>query len=283
MPESGEFSDDGIDQNLRAVLKWVLRHQRRTFRIVVTLKGTFMTLISYFVILFAFCVVFSLEVIAPASGASCDKRWMRLAGALNMVQIGFTLGAGVLFHEWFIAHSLLPLPAEWPAVVVGVICFFTASFIAYWWHRAMHKSNFLWRVFHQLHHSPSRIEALTSFYMHPLDGVAATFISSLCSYLIYGATAEAAAWAILFAALYNLYIHADKKSPYWLGYIVSRPEMHRVHHKLGYHASNYGLPLWDLLFGTWENPRERVTRCGFEGDRETRIYDMLKTRDVNVD
>ncbi|WP_237715088.1 sterol desaturase family protein [Hydrocarboniphaga effusa] len=94
--------------------------------------------------------------------------------------------------------------------------------------------------------------------------------------------ANAAAWALLFAALYNLFIHADKRTPYWLGYIVARPEMHRVHHKTDFHANNYGLPLWDLMFGTWENPKERVVHCGFIGDRSSRIFDMLKLRDVHI-
>jgi hypothetical protein len=26
-----------------------------------------------------------------------------------------------------------------------------------------------WLIFHQLHHSPSRIEAVTSFYKHPIE------------------------------------------------------------------------------------------------------------------
>lgn len=241
-----------------------------------------MAILLYFVVLFAFGMVFTTEVIAPASGASCDKRWFRLASLLNVVQIGFTLAAGVLFHEWFSAHSLILLPTAWPEIAIGLICFITASIVAYWWHRAMHKYDILWRTFHQLHHSPSRIESLTAFYMHPLDGMAATFINSLCAYFIFGATAEAAAWAILFAALYNLFIHADKATPYWLGYIVARPEMHRVHHKTGFHANNYGLPVWDMLFGTWENPRRRVEQCGFDNGKEALIFEMLKTKDVHA-
>jgi sterol desaturase/sphingolipid hydroxylase (fatty acid hydroxylase superfamily) len=207
---------------------------------------------------------------------------MRIAGVLNIVQIGFTLAAGLLFQQWFSANSLFTLPANWPDITVGALCFLTSSFVAYWWHRAMHKLDFLWRVFHQLHHSPPRIEALTSFYMHPLDGVAATFISSLCAYLIFGATANAAAWALLLAALYNLFIHADKRTPYWLGYLVARPEMHRVHHKTDFHANNYGLPIWDLMFGTWENPKQDVVHCGFSDDKSSRIFDMLKLRDVHI-
>ena len=239
-----------------------------------------MTVLVYFVIMLAFTVVFTLEVIAPASGAHCDRRWMILAGVLNLVQIGFTLLAGIVFRDFFLQHALFDTSNTAP-VLVGLMSFMTASFVAYWWHRAMHKSDLLWRVFHQLHHSPSRIEALTAFYMHPFDGIAATFISSLCSYFIFGASFDAAAYALLMAALYNLYIHADKSSPYWIGFIVSRPEMHRIHHKSDYHRSNYGLPLWDMLFGTWENPKERVIQCGFTPEKERMITQMLLTKNVD--
>ena len=46
--------------------------------------------------------------------------------------------------------------------------------------------------------------------------------------------------------------------------------------------NNYGdLPLWDMLFGTFRNPREWNAACGF-GDAELRLADMLAGRDVNT-
>jgi sterol desaturase/sphingolipid hydroxylase (fatty acid hydroxylase superfamily) len=86
----------------------------------------------------------------------------------------------------------------------------------------------------------------------------------------------------LFAGLDNLYIHVDLKSPYFLGYIVQRPEMHLVHHKRNYHAQNYGLPIWDLIFQTWENPIVPVIHCGFTEEKEFRIKDMLLMKDVDA-
>lgn len=240
-----------------------------------------MDIALYFIILAVFCVVFTLEVIAPASGAECDKRWQIYAGCISLVQTVATLAAGIVFRDTFESISLFNLSAEYSAPVVGVVCFFVTSFFAYWWHRWMHYSDLLWRVFHQLHHSPSRVESLTAFYIHPFDGVAATFVNAICAYVIVGASAAGAAWGLLFAGLYNLYIHLDQRSPRWLGFLVQRPEMHRVHHKRDYHASNYGLPVWDLLFGTFENPRERVADCGFDAAREYRIRDMLLMKDVH--
>lgn len=241
-----------------------------------------MTIALYFIVISAFTVAFTLEVIAPASGATCDKRWQFYAGALSVLQVGTTLVAGIVFEDLFREHALFQLPPSFPAPVVGAISFLTASFIAYWWHRAMHRSDLLWRVFHQLHHSPSRIESLTSFYLHPFDAIAATLVNALSAYLIFGASATAAAWGLLYAALNNLFIHMDLRTPFWLGPFLQRPEMHRVHHKRGFHANNYGLPFWDMLFGTFENPRERVAECGFGPESEHRIKEMLLMRNLDA-
>src|SRR5262245_24228888 len=139
-------------------------------------------LLAYLVIFLAFVVVFTREVIAPASRASCDKRWLRLAGAVNLLQMSAAVAAGYYFHAWFEGHALFGLEGAMPDPFAALLVFCVASLIAYWWHRAAHKSDLLWRVFHQLHHSPSRIEALTAFYLHPLDSVAATFITCLVAY-----------------------------------------------------------------------------------------------------
>lgn len=113
--------------------------------------------------------------------------------------------------------------------------------------------------------------------------MAATFITCLSAYWLLGLTPLSAIVALLLVSAFNLYIHSDTRSPRWIGWFVQRPEMHRVHHQAGHHADNYGLPLWDLLFGTWKNPRERVRDCGFDAERERRIYDMLLMRDVHAD
>jgi sterol desaturase/sphingolipid hydroxylase (fatty acid hydroxylase superfamily) len=239
-----------------------------------------MSVALYFIVVAVFSVIFTREVIAPASGANCDKRWQFYAAALSLAQVAAALGAGVLFNDFFRAHALVGLPASLPAPVTGLISFVVASLVAYWWHRATHRFDILWRVFHQLHHSPSRIESLTSFYLHPFDTVAAALINALCAYLIFGLDATAAAWGLLYAALDNLFIHMDLRTPRWLGVLVQRPEMHRVHHKHNFHAQNYGMPIWDLLFGTFENPKDRVVECGFRPEAEYRVKEMLLLKDV---
>ena len=238
-----------------------------------------MNLLIATVVFVVFICVFTLEVIVPASKNDCDRRWLILASSISLFQTVFVLIAGFVFTQSFADLALFDLNHLNP-FIQGVAGFFLTSFVAYWWHRAMHKSDLLWRIFHQLHHSPRRIESLTSFYLHPFDGMAATLINAVCCYLVLGLTAYGTGVSLLIAALYNIFIHADLKTPYWLGFVVQRPEMHRVHHKHMHHAQNYGLAMWDLLFGTFSNPKDYVTEVGFDEARERRVSDMLRNKDV---
>jgi sterol desaturase/sphingolipid hydroxylase (fatty acid hydroxylase superfamily) len=57
--------------------------------------------------------------------------------------------------------------------------------------------------------------------------------------------------------------------------------MHRDNHERGVHANNYGLPLWDMVFGTRRNPRVGPAACGFPDDKERLIGQMLLLKDVD--
>lgn len=229
-----------------------------------------------------FVALFTREVIAPASKASCDRRWLRIAGAVNVAQACAALLVGFVFEEFIKAKAIWPVSSLTPPVA-GATVFLAASFVAYWWHRLEHASPTAWRLVHQLHHSPTRVETLTAFYAHPLDSAFASTITCSIAYLVFGFDAFAVAWSLFYVSAFNLYIHSDTSSPRWVGYIVQRPEMHRVHHQLDHHAQNYGLPIWDLLFGTWSNPESYVERCGFEGNREGLVHEMLLGHDVNAE
>ena len=58
--------------------------------------------------------------------------------------------------------------------------------------------------------------------------------------------------------------------------------MHRIHHQADRHKNNYGdIVWWDMLFGTYENPKEWLHNCGFTPKREERLLDMLAYKDVH--
>lgn len=238
-------------------------------------------LYAYPVVMLLFAGLFAREVVAPASRNRCDRRWLILATVLGVATAALTLGLGFAFDDTIRAHALMRAGDHLPAPLVGLASFFITSFVFYWWHRATHASDFLWRVVHQLHHSARRVEALTAFYAHPVESAAAVLISTFSSYFVLGASPVAAAWALVITASFDLFLHSDMRTPRWLGWFIQRPEMHTVHHAEGHHAQNYGLPVWDLLFGTWTNPAERVAALGFDEARSARITDMLLFRDVH--
>ncbi len=83
-------------------------------------------------------------------------------------------------------------------------------------------------------------------------------------------------------ALGEFFYHTSIRTPRWVGWLFQRPEMHRIHHEYGKHRNNYGdLPLWDWLFGTYENPARWDGRCGFDDEKEQRLGEMLAFVDVH--
>jgi sterol desaturase/sphingolipid hydroxylase (fatty acid hydroxylase superfamily) len=208
------------------------------------------------------------------------RTWWTRAIALNIVQVGIVFLAGWTWDGWMVRHRL------WSADRLGLIGgavagYVIITFIYYWWHRARHASPFLWRWLHQLHHSPQRIEIITSFYKHPVELVTNGILSSAIAYWLVGLNAETATLAVTLTGIAELFYHWNVKTPYWVGFVIQRPESHLVHHQEGLHAFNYGdLPVWDMLFGTFRNPTAWQERCGFGDDAELRIGDLLAGRPI---
>ncbi len=231
-------------------------------------------------ITFAFC--FILERLIPGWKLPEVPTWTIRVLAINFVQLFIVIIAGYTWERWFSGDSLFELSKHVNNVWGGVIAYFIATFIFYWWHRWRHKVDYLWTHFHQIHHSAQRLEVITSFYKHPVEMTANSIIGSLLVYTLLGLSPEAGAIYTLCTALGEFFYHTNVKTPQWIGYIFQRPEMHRIHHEYNKHTNNYGdIVWWDMLFGTYENPKEFKTSCGFDNDKEQRLLDMLKFRDVH--
>jgi sterol desaturase/sphingolipid hydroxylase (fatty acid hydroxylase superfamily) len=206
--------------------------------------------------------------------------WWRRAGLLNGFQFGVAFLAGHTWEAWFSSYRLWSADSLGVAggAVVGYVCI---TFVYYWWHRWRHEVPVLWRWLHQIHHSPARIEIITSFYKHPLEITMNSMLSTAILYFLVGVGPEAAAYAVLITGVAELFYHWNVPTPYWLGFVIQRPESHCVHHQRDLHAFNYAdLPLWDILFGTFRNPRRWDESCGFADDRERKLGAMLRGQEV---
>jgi sterol desaturase/sphingolipid hydroxylase (fatty acid hydroxylase superfamily) len=226
-------------------------------------------------------LLFSLiELRWPNKAHDFSWRWNFQAVTLALLGVFFTILTGSGFESQLQSVHLIALPGTLPDWAGGFAAYLVVTFFVYWWHRARHASNLLWRVFHQIHHSPHRIQALTAFYAHPADFLCNTLIVNLVAYPLLGLSVAGAAWAALWVGLFEIWEHVNIRTPRWLGYIIVRPEMHRIHHEREKHLNNYGLPVWDMIFGTYENSMRQV-ECGFAPALEQRLLPMLMTRDVH--
>lgn len=229
---------------------------------------------------FAFC--FILERLIPGWSLPQVKTWPTRVLLINAAQLGVVLLAGITWEKWLASASLFQLSAHVTPAAGGLIAYFIATFIFYWWHRVRHENDWLWRLFHQIHHSPQRLEVITSFYKHPGEMVVNSIVGALLVYTLLGLSLEAAAIYTLCTALGEFFYHTNIKTPRWIGYFFQRPEMHRIHHQYGRHKNNYGdITWWDMLFGTYENPKDWIYTCGFDDAKEQKLLEMLAYKDVH--
>ncbi len=234
-----------------------------------------------FSVLLVAAVMIAVEVARPGRSWPRVAGWWGRAALLNGVQVGVAFASAFLWDRWMAAHR--PWTAEALGPVVGpLVGYLAITFIYYWWHRWRHTVPFLWRWLHQVHHSPQRIEIITSFYKHPVEIVVNGLLSSAILYFVVGLDPAGAAIAVLMTGLAELFYHWNVPTPHWLGFIVQRPESHCIHHQEGVHSFNYAdLPVWDILFGTFRNPRRFEGRCGLGPQAELRLAELLRGVDLS--
>lgn len=224
---------------------------------------------------FVFC--FIIERINPGWKLPEVPTWSIRVIAINFVQLAIVTLAGYTWEKWLSSNSIFHLSKHIGSIWGGMIAYFIATFVFYWWHRWRHKIDYLWTHFHQIHHSAKQLEVINPYRN---DGDFNSRI--LLVYTFLGLNMEAGAIYTLCTALGEFFYHTNVKTPQWVGYIFQRPEMHRIHHQYEKHTNNYGdIVWWDMLFGTYENPKEFNSTCGFDTEKELRLKDMLKFKDVH--
>lgn len=189
----------------------------------------------------------------------------------------------IWYAEWLPVSQWIDLSDMHPALatLIGVVLYETGVYV---WHRSMHKSNWLWKIFHQMHHSAERLDTYGAFYFSPFDMAGFTVLGTICFSFIAGMPPSAITAILLITNFFAIFQHANIKTPQWLGYFIQRPESHAVHHARGIHAYNYSdLPLIDIIFGTFVNPRRFEHETGFYEGASSRMGEMLLFKDVSKD
>ncbi|MFT5063286.1 MAG: sterol desaturase/sphingolipid hydroxylase (fatty acid hydroxylase superfamily) [Gammaproteobacteria bacterium] len=176
------------------------------------------------------------------------------------VQIGFitmvTAWAAVeLGNNWW--------PSNWHWLPQLFLMLLIAEFGRYWMHFAAHKVDWFWRL-HSVHHSPNRLYFLNANRFHPIEKLLFQ-LPEVIPFVILGTSAEALALYFTFNGIFGLTQHSNIHiigGP--LNYLFSLTELHRWHHsqKIEESDRNFGnnLIVWDLLFGTYFNPKARQVK-----------------------
>jgi sterol desaturase/sphingolipid hydroxylase (fatty acid hydroxylase superfamily) len=232
----------------------------------------------HYVALTLFAGFAALELLSRGRDFPPVTYWRVKGSAFMLLYFALSTYAPLFWDGWLGEHRLfaadtLPL---WAQIAGG---FLALELGIYAWHRTMHNTPFLWRWFHQMHHSAERVDIWGALYFHPLDTLAFTLVGSLALVLGFGVSAEAAIAINLLATFFGLFQHANIRTPHWLGYFIQRPESHSCHHERGVHARNYSdLPLWDIVFGTFHNPREFTGQVGFYEGSSKKLGPLLAGR-----
>jgi len=183
-----------------------------------------------------------------------DAVWF-IAFAPLKVLILFPIGA--LLESFFAAHRQffnIGSAAQWPVWAKLIAALLLGEFLFWLNHFVRHKIRVFW-VFHAIHHSQKQINVFTEDRVHIVDSFLLSLLAFLPFFLfqlpnIYAVTAVALYWP-----LHDRFVHANiKMNLGWLGWVITSPQFHRVHHSAApeHLDKNFGghFSLFDYLFGT---------------------------------
>lgn len=219
-------------------------------------------------------------------GRATKAAWIRLIKNLSLFGINVLLSPLIVVPITIFAadHSFGLRPAWWSGWLGLGLDIILLDLWIYWWHRANHELQFLWR-FHSVHHLDETLDTTSALRFHFGEVVLSACVRALVivafdlplsSVLLFEAV-------VLTSAIFH---HSDAKLPPRLEAALSKviitPSIHWIHH----HAiradtdSNYGtlFSFWDPLFRS-RSSTERTPDMpiGVEGMRDRSIKGLITT------
>jgi sterol desaturase/sphingolipid hydroxylase (fatty acid hydroxylase superfamily) len=227
-------------------------------------------LVALAVLLVTIPLFFGLERFLP-----WRRAWLGSRGDVHVdvglfglaVLIGATLlgpvsnAVGLLALGWLSEQLGARLwPADWPLIAQGALVLLVGDFFRYWFHRAEHEWQPLWRI-HATHHACERLYFFNATRLHPLEIIGTRLFESI-PLVALGVPVEALAMRDVMGRVIGRFQHCNLDVALGpLDYLFSSPANHRWHHSRRRVESNhnYGgdLVVWDHLFGTFFLPRDR--------------------------
>lgn len=219
-------------------------------------------------------------------GRATRAAWMRLLKNLSLLGINALLSPLIVMPITFFAvgHSFGLRPDWWSGWLGLGLDILLLDLWIYWWHRANHELQFLWR-FHSVHHLDETLDTSSALRFHFGEVVLSALVRGvvivvfdlpLSSVLLFEAI-------VLSSAIFH---HSDAKLPKRLETALSKvivtPSIHWIHH----HAiradtdSNYGtfFSFWDLLFRSRSATKRTLDmQIGVEGMKDRSLPGLIAT------
>jgi sterol desaturase/sphingolipid hydroxylase (fatty acid hydroxylase superfamily) len=172
-------------------------------------------------------------------------------------------GASLAILGWLAPHlALAPRSlAALPLAAQGALALLLGDLCVYGWHRACHAVPLLWR-FHAVHHSSEELDWLAAHREHPLDGLTTQLAVNLPG-IVLGVPLHILAPIAVLRGMWAIFVHSNVRLPLGpLRVVLGAPELHHWHHARNVAVTkNFAnlAPWVDLLFGTYERPRDDGT------------------------
>lgn len=223
-------------------------------------------------------LLLALEWWRPARPQPRPAGWGWIGAAFFLTYAAVMVAVPQLLPAAWFQASLLP-GAELGVLGGALVGHLSVTLVSYGWHRAAHASPTLWRLFHQMHHAPRRLDVASALIVHPSEMTFYTVMPMVVTTAVLGLDPVAASAVGLLGVINGVSQHANVRTPRWLTWFVQRPEAHSIHHEV--HAFNYAdFPLWDRLFGTYREGVGFRPGCGFPPAQSRRWWAMACFRDV---
>ena len=229
-----------------------------------------------------FLILFGLERKFPERSARPFSK--RVARNLGFWPINIALSLIVILNVtyWASGHALWHRPAGWNGgwLILGDIIIL--DLFLYFWHRAVHRVDFLWR-FHAVHHIDTHLDTTSAIRFHFGEIFFAAFVRAV----IIMAFAIPFSSVIVFETLvlmFTLFHHSNLGLPDAVDRILSKvivtPGIHWVHHhtdvrdRNGNYATVFSL--WDPLFRSQSRiKRSRDVELGIAGVKDQPITGLI--------
>jgi sterol desaturase/sphingolipid hydroxylase (fatty acid hydroxylase superfamily) len=166
--------------------------------------------------------------------------------------------------------SFLTLTAAtaWPVYTQIIAAILLTEFLMWFNHFVRHKIRSLW-FFHAVHHSQKELNVFTDDRGHFIDQLVGSLLAFVPFFIFDVSDLYVVSVIGLYMPIHNRFVHANIKINLgWLGWLITSPQFHRVHHSAdaAHLDKNFGvhLSLFDYLFGTAYKSRFVYPETGIE-------------------